>query len=35
LDWYREDYNCLRPHSSLGYATPAEFAELFLTNRQN
>jgi putative transposase len=35
LDWYREDYNRRRPHSSLDYATPAEYAERFLTNRQN
>jgi len=35
LDWFREDYNRRRPHSSLDYATPAEFAARFLTNRQN
>ena len=25
--WYRREYNKVRPHSSLGYATPAEFSE--------
>jgi len=24
--WYRREYNKVRPHSSLGYATPAEFS---------
>lgn len=24
--WYRREYNAVRPHSSLGYATPKEFA---------
>jgi transposase InsO family protein len=24
--WYRREYNRVRPHSSLGYATPCEFA---------
>lgn len=27
LEWWREEYNCRRPHSSLGYLTPSEFAE--------
>jgi transposase InsO family protein len=35
LDWYREDYNRRRPHSSLGYVPPAEFAASCLTNSQN
>ena len=25
--WYRREYNKVRPHSSLGYATPKEFSE--------
>ena len=25
---WREEYNCERPHSSLGYRTPNEFAEI-------
>jgi transposase InsO family protein len=25
--WYRREYNKVRPHSSLGYATPTEFGE--------
>lgn len=25
--WYRREYNKVRPHSSLGYATPHEFSE--------
>jgi transposase InsO family protein len=25
--WYRREYNAVRPHSSLGYATPKEFSE--------
>lgn len=25
--WYRREYNKVRPHSSLGYATPQEFSE--------
>ena len=25
--WYRREYNKVRPHSSLGYATPSEFSE--------
>lgn len=25
--WYRREYNQVRPHSSLGYATPTEFSE--------
>jgi transposase InsO family protein len=24
--WYRREYNAIRPHSSLGYATPKEFS---------
>jgi putative transposase len=24
--WYRREYNNVRPHSSLGYATPKEFS---------
>ncbi|MHB1559441.1 MAG: integrase core domain-containing protein [Isosphaeraceae bacterium] len=24
--WYRREYNAVRPHSSLGYATPREFS---------
>ena len=24
--WYRREYNTVRPHSSLGYATPREFS---------
>jgi putative transposase len=27
VDWWRNVYNHERPHSSLGYETPAEFAE--------
>lgn len=27
LEWWRQEYNCYRPHSSLGYLTPAAFAE--------
>lgn len=27
LDWWRQEYNCRRPHSSLNYLTPEEFAE--------
>jgi putative transposase len=27
LDWWRSEYNCRRPHSSLDYLTPEEFAE--------
>jgi putative transposase len=25
---WQEEYNCERPHSSLGYRTPNEFAEV-------
>jgi transposase InsO family protein len=25
--WYRREYNVIRPHSSLGYATPREFSQ--------
>ena len=28
---WREEYNCERPHSSLGYLTPSSFADRFLT----
>lgn len=35
LDSYRHGYNHNRPHSSLGYRTPAEFAKQFSTDRQN
>ena len=35
LDWYRDDYNGWRPHSSLGYATPSEFANLYQSSRPN
>jgi transposase InsO family protein len=24
--WFRREYNAIRPHSSLGYATPTEFS---------
>ncbi len=24
--WFRREYNAVRPHSSLGYATPKEFS---------
>jgi putative transposase len=24
--WFRREYNTVRPHSSLGYATPKEFS---------
>ena len=27
IEAWRNDYNCARPHSSLGYATPSEFAD--------
>jgi transposase InsO family protein len=35
LDWYREIYNQERPHSSLGYRTPAEVARESQTHVQN
>ena len=35
LDWYREDYNRNRPHSSLSYVTPREFANMYSSGRQN
>ena len=25
--WFRREYNAVRPHSSLGYATPKEFSD--------
>ncbi|WP_288410937.1 integrase core domain-containing protein, partial [uncultured Herbaspirillum sp.] len=28
---WRREYNSERPHSSLGYLTPQQFAETFLT----
>jgi hypothetical protein len=28
------EYNTVRPHSSLGYATPQEFAERFITDNR-
>jgi putative transposase len=24
--WFRREYNTIRPHSSLGYATPKEYS---------
>ena len=35
VDWWREVYNRQRPHSSLGFKTPAEVAEEYLTGQQN
>ena len=26
-DWWRREYNTVRPHSSLGYQTPKEFSD--------
>ena len=26
MDWYRQVYNNLRPHSALGYKAPAQYA---------
>jgi putative transposase len=33
--WYRREYNTVRPHSSLGYATPKEFSAACDTNENN
>lgn len=33
VDWYRDVYNSQRPHSSLGYRTPAEEAMGINTRR--
>lgn len=33
VDWYRDVYNRERPHSSLGYRTPAEVAASINTRR--
>lgn len=35
LDWWREIYNRQRPHSALGFKTPAEAVERYLQSRQN
>jgi putative transposase len=35
VDWWRDVYNRQRPHSSLGFRTPAEVAEEYLTSQQN
>ncbi len=35
LNRWRLDYNHLRPHSSLDYQTPAEFAARCLTSRSS
>jgi transposase InsO family protein len=29
VEGYRNHYNCERPHSALGYRTPAEFGALY------
>ena len=31
IEGWRQEYNDVRPHSSLGYQTPKQFAERFLT----
>jgi putative transposase len=33
--WYRREYNAVRPHSSLGYATPREFSAACDRRRTN
>jgi transposase InsO family protein len=33
--WYRREYNAVRPHSSLGYATPKEFSAACDQGRTN
>jgi putative transposase len=35
VDWWREVYNRERPHSSLGFRTPAEFAGEYLQGQFN
>ena len=35
LDCYGEEYNRSRPHSSLGYVTPEDYANMYSANRQN
>jgi len=35
LEQYRIDYNTLRPHSSLGYRPPAEYARELCLNRNH
>lgn len=34
-DLWRHDFNAVRPHSSLGYKTPREFAATFTTNQNS
>jgi len=33
IERWRREYNDVRPHSSLGYVSPAEFAKFFLNNK--
>jgi putative transposase len=33
VDWWRLDYNTVRPHSALGNLTPCEFAKMHKTPR--